>query len=211
MIVMGAHRLDTVYDLSHGATMDRVLRFGDQSLFIVKSRAVGHYDNILVAVEFSEPSRQALEFAKEESQVYSHIQIATDGSDRSRKGIEHGVAVAKALGSRVTSVTVTGPLPGYTHLHIAAHVPEIMSQLAEAAEDHLRAAQEIAESEGAARGTILVKDRTADDGIIETAKAQGCELEVMGSHGWDALKRRMHGGVTQKLLTNSTIPVLVHR
>jgi nucleotide-binding universal stress UspA family protein len=43
--------------------------------------------------------------------MYANILLSTDGSDVARKGIEHGIALAKALNSKVTVVTVTEPLP----------------------------------------------------------------------------------------------------
>jgi len=41
--------------------------------------------------------------------MYRNILIPTDGSELSKKAIEHGVALAKALGAKVTAVTVTMP------------------------------------------------------------------------------------------------------
>jgi nucleotide-binding universal stress UspA family protein len=39
--------------------------------------------------------------------MYSHILIATDGSELATKGLDQGLSLAKALGSMVTIVTVT--------------------------------------------------------------------------------------------------------
>jgi nucleotide-binding universal stress UspA family protein len=38
----------------------------------------------------------------EESNMYKHILIPTDGSPQSRKAIREGIALAKTLGARVT-------------------------------------------------------------------------------------------------------------
>ncbi len=43
--------------------------------------------------------------------MYTNILLSTDGSDVVRKGVEHGMALAKALNAKVTVVTVTEPLP----------------------------------------------------------------------------------------------------
>ena len=43
--------------------------------------------------------------------MYSNILLSTDGSDLARKGVEHGIALAKALNAKVTVITVTEPLP----------------------------------------------------------------------------------------------------
>ena len=38
--------------------------------------------------------------------MYKNILIPTDGSELSRKAVEHGVLLARALKARVTSITV---------------------------------------------------------------------------------------------------------
>lgn len=44
-----------------------------------------------------------------EPQMYANILLSTDGSDVARKGVEHGMALAKALNAKVTVITVTEP------------------------------------------------------------------------------------------------------
>ena len=39
--------------------------------------------------------------------MYKHILIPTDGSDLSRKAIEHGVALARSIGASVVGITVS--------------------------------------------------------------------------------------------------------
>ena len=46
--------------------------------------------------------------------MYSHILIATDGSELAEKGVTHGLALAKAIGAKVTAVVVTEPFFGKT-------------------------------------------------------------------------------------------------
>jgi nucleotide-binding universal stress UspA family protein len=47
--------------------------------------------------------------------------------------------------------------------------------------------------------------------IIETAHAKGCDLILMASHGRRGVKAVVLGSETVKVLTHSTIPVLVYR
>src|SRR5690606_29877663 len=42
--------------------------------------------------------------------MYKHILIATDGSELARKGLEHGLALARPLEAKVTVLTVSEPL-----------------------------------------------------------------------------------------------------
>ena len=43
--------------------------------------------------------------------MYTHILLSTDGSDVAKKGVKHGIALAKALNADVTVIAVTEPLP----------------------------------------------------------------------------------------------------
>lgn len=63
LIVLGSPRERPLRDAVLGATMERVLRFGDRPILVVKTSPKGAYEDILAAVDFSVPSRDALEFA----------------------------------------------------------------------------------------------------------------------------------------------------
>jgi len=47
--------------------------------------------------------------------------------------------------------------------------------------------------------------------IIDAAQALGCDLIVMASHGRRGISALLLGSETPKVLTHSTIPVLVYR
>ena len=47
------------------------------------------------------------------------------------------------------------------------------------------------------------------EGVIETAKAEGCDLIVMASHGRQGVKALILGSVAQKVLTHAAVPVLI--
>ena len=49
------------------------------------------------------------------------------------------------------------------------------------------------------------------DSIIKTAEGTACDLIVLHSHGRKGLAGVLLGSETQKVLTHSRIPVLVHR
>ncbi|MGN6768199.1 MAG: universal stress protein, partial [Rhizobiaceae bacterium] len=42
--------------------------------------------------------------------LYDHILIPTDGSDLAQHGVDQGLSLAKALGSKVSIVTATQPI-----------------------------------------------------------------------------------------------------
>ena len=43
--------------------------------------------------------------------MYRNILIPTDGSELAEKAVAHGLSLAKAVGAKVTAVTVSEPLP----------------------------------------------------------------------------------------------------
>jgi nucleotide-binding universal stress UspA family protein len=46
--------------------------------------------------------------------MYKNILIPTDGSELASKAVHHGIGLAKALGAKVTAVTVAVPFPVFT-------------------------------------------------------------------------------------------------
>jgi nucleotide-binding universal stress UspA family protein len=56
--------------------------------------------------------------------MYANILLSTDGSDIARKGVEYGIALAKALNAKVTVITVTEPQPvDYGSGHASRWIP----------------------------------------------------------------------------------------
>ena len=58
--------------------------------------------------------------------------------------------------------------------------------------------------------TVHVTEFPAE-GIILTAKDKGCDLIVMASHGRRGLSRVLLGSQAVRVLTHSTVPVLICR
>ena len=146
--------------------------------------------------------------------MYRHILIPTDGSELSRRAVQHGLSLAKAVGAKVTALTVEGSFDVYTVP--ASKVYEMsgaFAQHAERAKAHARGIlDEIAEEADAAGvicETLQVEQDHPYQGIIDTAEQRGCDLIVMASHGRSGIKAIVLGSVTTKVLTHTKIPVLV--
>jgi len=149
--------------------------------------------------------------------MYKHILIPTDGSDFAQKGVEHGLALAKALGSAVTIVVATDPMPmaglalgaGWVATPIAMSEYEEMQK--KFAGETLAAAQAAADKAGVKADRLHVPDARAADAILETAEARGCDLIVMASHGRRGVERMLLGSQTAEVVSHSKLPVLVVR
>ena len=68
-----------------------------------------------------------------------------------------------------------------------------------------------AKSAGVACDTRHVKHDHIYEAIIDAASARRCDLIVMASHGRRGVSAVVLGSETVKVLTHSTIPVLVYR
>jgi nucleotide-binding universal stress UspA family protein len=75
----------------------------------------------------------------------------------------------------------------------------------------LDAAVKLAAADGAAAEVAFVAGYAPYDAIIRIAREQHCDLIVMASHGRRGLSGLIIGSETHKVLTHTTIPVLVVR
>lgn len=146
--------------------------------------------------------------------MYQKILIATDGSGFANKGVEHGLALARRLGSQVAAVTVSEPmLAGYEDPMGGLY--SLHAEYAQAQEQTARRILADVESVAAAMGIAVVpvhlRDRQAAEGILEAAREQGCDLIVMASHGRRGVGRLLLGSQANEVLTRSKVPVLVVR
>lgn len=145
--------------------------------------------------------------------MYHHILIPTDGSALATTAVKQGLDFAKAIGAEVTVLTVHEPF------HIFTLETEMLTDTYSAFKDHskkhARAILEKIETLAQARNikceTLDIESDYPYEAIINTAKKKKCDLIAMASHGHGGVKAMILGSETQKVLTHSTIPVLVYR
>jgi nucleotide-binding universal stress UspA family protein len=145
--------------------------------------------------------------------MFKHILIPTDGSKLSEAAARQGIRLARETGARVTCL----------HAIPRFHASDVMLGLLETSRgDYEKAAMDYAANHTgfveraahAAGVTCEVEYATSDDpagAIVEAAGKRKCDLIVMASHGRRGVQSLLLGSQTQKVLTHSTIPVLVYR
>ena len=161
--------------------------------------------------------------------MYANILVSTDGSDVAKKGVKHGIALAKALNAKVTIITVTEPLPvgsvyapgwspspvdlggGYASGWIPSQemVDSFNASRKAFAARVLDEARAMAEQIGISAELLHVPNAPPATAIIETAKSRGCDLIVMASHGRRGLRKLFLGSQTSEVLADGSVPVLV--
>src|SRR5215472_254844 len=138
--------------------------------------------------------------------MYKHILIPTDGSELAGKAVQHGAALAKQIGAKVTMLTVLPPemitsdreMSEIRKASMRKHAEEILGAVAK-------------QTAGIACETIQVEHEQPYQAIINTADSKGCDLIVMASHGRRGISAIVLGSETVKVLTHCKIPVLVYR
>jgi len=147
--------------------------------------------------------------------MFKHILVPTDGSQLSLEAVRRAVAFAKDAGAEVTFFFDKPDYPvafyGEGAL-IDPTTPERFAEMADRqADDILKQCIEVArEATVGCDSTSSVSD-VPFRAIIDAAASTGCDLIFMASHGRRGFSGLLLGSETQKVLTHSTIPVLVYR
>jgi nucleotide-binding universal stress UspA family protein len=146
--------------------------------------------------------------------MYRHMLIPTDGSELSQKAVRHGLALAKAVGAKVTVLVVEHSFDVFSvresqlysmpkelaayNKHIKEHARKILAEVGKAAK-----------AAGVACSTVQAVHDQPYKAIIDNATKRRCDLIVMASHGRSGISALLLGSVTTKVLTHTKIPVLV--
>ncbi|MCX8018161.1 MAG: universal stress protein [Rhodocyclaceae bacterium] len=147
--------------------------------------------------------------------MFKHILVPTDGSPLSSAAVTHAVEFAREAGARITFFYAKPEYPvafyGEGAL-IDPTTPEKFAAMADQqAREILAACEQTAQAAGVAHDSLSVTSDIPYEAIIEAAHQAGCDLIFMASHGRRGISGLLLGSETQKVLTHSTIPVLVYR
>ena len=145
--------------------------------------------------------------------MYKCILLPTDGTEFCERAIRHGIALAKLVQAKVVGVTVTHPLHSAVPRSL---IPKnlagvIHGETVKAADEMLAVVERLAREAGVQVETLRLSNDHPWEAIVQAAKDKRCDLIVMASHGRRGVSAVVLGSETQKVLTHSSIPVLVVR
>lgn len=147
--------------------------------------------------------------------MFKHILVPTDGSRLSLKAVKSAVELAAGLHAKVTGLHV---LPATTYDFVGEIVTtrlltakEARAREQKAAKTVFRSLEKTAAAARVKAGGICVTSDDVWGSIIAAAKKNRCDVIVMASHGRRGLSGLLLGSETNKVLTHSTIPVMVCR
>ena len=144
--------------------------------------------------------------------MFQRILVPTDGSDITAKAVSTAIGLAKSLGAALYTISVKEPFP-YSAISEMQPTPpqEFFDVQQRLAGERVQAVRDACAAAGVPCEAYTVEALHAWEAIIEHAQQMGCDLLVMASHGRRGMSALLLGSETQKVLTHSTLPVLVVR
>jgi nucleotide-binding universal stress UspA family protein len=147
--------------------------------------------------------------------MYQKILITTDGSSVSQHTACAGVKFARQMGAEVLALFVA---PDYQYPVYVEIVPpaypseeEYVQQMQRLGQEYMGSIMRAAEGCGLKHACMTAFSDAAALKIVDVAEQQHCDLIFMGSHGRSGWGQLLLGSVTNKVLSHTTKPVLVHR
>ena len=144
--------------------------------------------------------------------MYKHILLPTDGSELSKAAMKHGITLARAIGAKVTALVVSTPLNSLVVDPdiVSGALDQYKALVVEQTAKYLDNISNTARESGVECGTLCIEHDKPYEAIVDTARNQGCDLVVMASHGLRGVSAIL-GSETLKVLTHTSVPILVYR
>ncbi len=143
--------------------------------------------------------------------MFRKILVATDFSEPSDAARRMAVELARRLGAELEIVHVEEPLPAYAFAEgPLPDLPRLQEEVRSWAERELEQQAKEARDAGVPVTTAILVGTPAN-AIVETARTDGADLIVVGSHGRTGLERVLLGSVAERIVRNAPCPVLTVR
>jgi nucleotide-binding universal stress UspA family protein len=147
--------------------------------------------------------------------MFDTILVPTDGSPLSAKAINAAVRFANEHGSEIVAFSVTEP---YMYSALAdgfiadtTDTEEFDEDMEKLARAHVEEIASLAKANNVRCRTTTVRSYDPAHEIIAATKRYSCDVIFMATHGRSWLGNLLMGSETQKVLTHSSIPVVVFR
>ena len=141
---------------------------------------------------------------------FNHILVPIDGSETSMLAVSKASGLALAFGSRITLIHV---IDNYPFIGVGADYAlgqnEYLAAATASANAALARGVAALAAEGLHSDQRVIDGHVVHEGIVDTAIAIAADLIVMGSHGRSGIEKLLLGSVTQRVLQDARVPVLV--
>jgi nucleotide-binding universal stress UspA family protein len=151
--------------------------------------------------------------------MFKHILVPTDGTELAKETCRAAITLAKQLGAEITAYHAREQIASTTFsaaifdgdLVDEATRRQFEKAVDAAARTSLDFAADLCREAGVPCKTMTTPTYSPHEGILDAAAQCGADLIFMASHGRKGFKATLIGSETQRVLTESRIPVLVYR
>jgi len=192
LIVVGTLGKSGVTHVLLGSTAERVIRASPCPVLAVRAESSG------VEQTSSRPHPVA----------FDRILVPVDFSDCSLDALEYAAVVAKQAKASVTLLHVLEPVS--YGLDFTLTIPGSRERKKEAVSERLSGAVTALETLKV-KAEYVVRGGLPNESILEAARTMSVDMIVMGTHGRRGLSHVLYGSVAESVLRNSRCPVLTVR
>jgi nucleotide-binding universal stress UspA family protein len=139
---------------------------------------------------------------------YDSILLPYDGSEQSKNALNKTLELKK--GDPDVMITLLYVIPRYEEMLGFFKTNTIEERLFSEAGKIVLEGEKLALADGHTISTI-VEQGAPFEKICDISKGLGVDLIVMGSHGWRGVSKAILGSTAERVITHSTVPVLVTR
>lgn len=184
LVVVGQHRKDVLLDLFRGSTGERIVRFGNRPVLIVKSAVTHSYARTLAAVDFSAPCKRAIETA---------VTLAPNAD----------IKLVHAF-----DIPFRGLLLGGASMEQLAkkHQKQFQDAIDEQTRTFLNSM-----SVPIGPRQVIAREGMPEEIVLQVALETRCELLAIGTHGRSGLGRALLGSVAESLIARAPCDILAVR
>jgi nucleotide-binding universal stress UspA family protein len=146
--------------------------------------------------------------------MIKNVLVATDGSAHAKHASELGVELAKNSGGKVFALFIADksryfePMGGVSYNIADKVVQGLKSEIQAEGENATKHVEEMAKKAGVPVEKKIIEGHPADD-IMKFAEDIKASVIVVGSIGLRGIRKFQLGSVTEKVVHNSKVPVLV--
>ena len=139
--------------------------------------------------------------------MFKKILVPYDGSHHSERALETAIHMAQNDGASIHILYAYDKLPDYLG---EPNLQEVLNRVLSAARQLMDSAAQQAHDQGV-EVTTDVLEGPAAEAILSVSEAEDFDLIVMGSRGLGHLKGLLLGSVSERVLRQAKIPVMIMR
>lgn len=138
--------------------------------------------------------------------MLKRILVPIDGTEYSWRALEYAASLAKLSGGSLVIMTVAKEELFSPAMVVQHHGDCLVAQIGN---EVLDAARVIMRGNGIEANYLLEKDGDIAEQILRTEKTEQCDAIVIGSRGFGILEGILKRSVSQSVVENADVPVIV--